>query len=669
MRLGIDGTGFSISFKGRRVFAHSADNPSLYLGHGDERITGQYGNFHIRDEIKERIALRRFEVSKTDRGIDIHFLRDDGRAHYLLTFKEEGERLFISGHCFAQGFNRLWLCLSAMPDERIWGLGEQYSAFNLRGRRYPLFTMEQGVGRNKKTLTTFLADQRDGGGGDYWTTYYPQATFVTSRLSYFHLDGFGYAEIDLSHEDHHAVHLWRTDFTALIGTGDDYPALLYSLTEITGRQPALPDWAFEGLWLGMQGGSAPVRERTDRMLKSGTAVSAIWTQDWVGQNITSFGKRLRWDWRWQKERYPDLMADIALRQAQGIAWMGYINPYLWREGELYREAEAKGFLVKDRDGGSYLMDFGEFLGGFADLTNPAASDWYAGVIKKNMLGLGLKGWMADFGEYLPTDCVLFSGQDPIEAHNQWPTLWAKVNYQALEESGMLGKIAFFTRSGATFTQRYSPMMFAGDQCVDWSEDDGLPSVINAALSLAMTGFGMFTFDIGGYTALFGNRRSRELLLRGCEFAAFTPVMRTHEGNRPEENHQFDSDDETIAFFSRFSRVHQVLAPYLKALARENCGQGIPAMRPVFFHYPEDPEAQIAPYQYLLGRDILVAPVVAEGAQERSLYLPDDSWQHLWSGSLWQKGHCTLPAPLGEPPVFFRVGSDVAILMEELRNIR
>ena len=72
----------------------------------------------------------------------------------------------------------------------------------------------------------------------------------------------------------------------------------------------------------------------------------------------------------------------------------------------------------------------------------------------------------------------------------------------------------------------------GDQNVDWSPDDGLASVVPAALSLAMTGHGLHHSDIGGYTTLFEMKRSKELLLRWCDFSAFTPMMRTHEGNRP-----------------------------------------------------------------------------------------------------------------------------------------
>ncbi|MEN1544116.1 TIM-barrel domain-containing protein, partial [Pseudomonas aeruginosa] len=84
-------------------------------------------------------------------------------------------------------------------------------------------------------------------------------------------------------------------------------------------------------------------------------------------------------------------------------------------------------------------------------------------------------------------------------HNAWPALWAKCNYEALEETGKLGEILFFMRAGSAGSQKYSTMMWAGDQNVDWSLDDGLASVVPAALSLAMTGHGLHHSDIGGYT--------------------------------------------------------------------------------------------------------------------------------------------------------------------------
>ncbi len=670
MILSCDENGFSLRFKGRLLLRHSKEEPMLYAGVGQESVTMRRGNFTILDEVTERIALRGFSVSQADGEAHIHFSSDCADLSYDMDIRVINGRLHLTGSCSQGRFNRLWLSLHAQEREHVYGLGEQFSSLDLRGRSYPIITSEQGVGRNKKTMTTFLADQFDGGGGDYWTTYFPQASLISSRLYFFNLSGYDYAVIDLKNRDHHGIHIWSASFSAFIGAQESYPRLLEELTDILGRQPMLPAWAFRGVWLGVQGGSDLCRRKVQRMLDAGTDVSAVWTQDWAGRRDTSFGQRLQWDWRWNRGLYPTLEEDIREFQSRGIYWLGYINPYLVSGGMLFEEARKSGFFVRRRDGSDYLMDFGEFDCGFIDLTNPAAFLWYRDIIINNMLKIGLMGWMADFGEYLPTDCVLHSGISPVKAHNQWPTLWAKLNREAVEAAGLGTQAAFFTRSGASHTGRYSPMMFGGDQCVDWSEDDGLPSVINAALSLSLSGFGLFTFDIGGYTALFGMHRTKELLLRGCEFAAFTPVMRTHEGNRPALNHQFDQDEETIAFFSRFSRIHTCLGDYIISLAQENSLRGVPVMRPLFFHSPEDEKAAVAMYQYLLGEDMLVAPVVRQGAVTRRLYLPAGRWLHLWSAQAYQGGQdVEVASPLGQPPVFLREGSRVAGLMDTLRAIR
>lgn len=87
------------------------------------------------------------------------------------------------------------------------------------------------------------------------------------------------------------------------------------------------------------------------------------------------------------------------------------------------------------------------------------------------------------------------------------------------------------------------MSWAGDQAVDWTQSDGLKSSIIAALSLATGGMGLSHSDIGGYTTepILNCTRSKELLLRWAEYSLFTPVMRTHEGNMPEDNHQVCKD--------------------------------------------------------------------------------------------------------------------------------
>ncbi|MBR3228543.1 MAG: hypothetical protein IKF68_08390, partial [Erysipelotrichaceae bacterium] len=216
-------------------------------------------------------------------------------------------------------------------------------------------------------------------------------------------------------------------------------------------------------------------------------------------------------------------------------------------------------------------------------------------------------------------------------------------------------IFFFTRAGYTGTIRNSPMMWTGDQHVDWSMDDGLPSVIPATLSLAMSGYGVTHSDAGGYTTVMHIKRSKELLIRWSEMNVFSPLLRTHEGNQPVNDVQFDADEELLEHMARMSSLHKALKDYLRELIKENADRGAPVMRPVFYHYDED-WAYTEKSEYLLGRDLLVAPVIREGAVTRKVQLPDDKWIHLFTFREYGGGIHDIDAPLGCPPVFVRKDS-------------
>ena len=647
--------GFQLFLDERCIISHSENAPAVFLGTGHEHISMYRGNFKIRDSLMERDAMH-----FTGGGKDMLCFHSEAMGDFCLSLSVEDGLLRIKGK--SDKANRIWLRFEADAKEHILGGGEQFSFIDLRGRSYPIWTREQGVGRNKLTEVTRLADCEDGGGGDYHTSFFPQPTFISSRLYFAHLENYCYSVMDFREEDYHELEIWSGELSLVLSAGESYAELLYKLTGLLGRQPVLPDWAMKGVWLGIQGGTERTTDIEKRCKAAGMDVSAVWIQDWEGKRVTSFGKRLQWDWRWNKEMYPHLDEVI---HDDASAWMGYINPYLVEGGVLFKEAAEKGYFVKKADGSDYLFDFGEFDCGVVDLTSPAAFEWYKNVIKQNLIGMGFKGWMADFGEYLPADAVCANGESGMTAHNEWPMLWAKCNREAVEESGLLGDCVFFMRAGAAGSQRYATLIWAGDQCVDWSEDDGLPSVITAAISLGMSGYGVHTCDAGGYTTLFHLARDKELLLRWLEFACFTPVLRTHEGNRPDTNVQLYSDEELISASARLSRLHTGLLPYMRHCVEENSALGLPVMRGLFMAAPnEDKAYQRENYSYLLGSDVLVAPVVKQGETKRTVWLPEGEWRHMWSGEDLS-GTVTVDAPLGKPPVFYRVDSCFAPLFEKL----
>lgn len=655
--------GFTLSLDGREILRHSAAAPALFVGHGEERMDMYRGNFEIEDYVVERTALPHVEID----GNRIEFAVARGLApRFALTV--DGNHVLTQA--LDGSINRVWIRITAEKDEHVWGGGEQMSYFDMRGRRFPLWTSEPGVGRDKSTEITFKSDVTGKAGGDYYNTNYPQPTYISSRKYALHVETTAYSVFDFRRDGFHEIEIWAVPERLEFFAASTFVDMVGQLSLRFGRQPELPEWIYGGAILGLKDGENSFA-RMEKMREAGVKVSGLWCEDWVGLRHTTFGARLFWDWQANEARYPKLKEKIAELNKDGIRFLGYVNPYLCVDGPLFPIADAQGYFAKDESGKTALVDFGEFDCGVVDFTNPQAAAWFAEeVIGKNMLDYGLSGWMADFGEYLPIDVKLANGIDAKLMHNAWPTLWAEVNAKAVASRGKTGKALFFMRAGFTGVQAHCPLLWGGDQSVDFTRHDGLVTVICGALSSGLLGNAYHHSDIGGYTSLFGNVRTPELIMRWAEMAAFTAVMRSHEGNRPRDNIQIDQDAEVLAHFARMTAIYVHLAPYLKALSAEAAETGLPVQRPLFLHHEDDRETYAIQDAYLYGRDLMVAPVWKAGETERTVYLPKgENWVHVWSGDTYAGGSSvTVAAPLGQPPVFYRQGSENAALFAAMRDL-
>lgn len=655
-------SGFDIFAGEALVIRHRADAPALFVGAGRPLVDMYRGNYFLEDRVDERIALREASVAG-----DIVTLSAGGRALLTLTLRDDALHL----EALDPALNRLWLNMVGAAGERLWGGGEQMSYVDMAGRRFPMWTSEPGVGRDKSTLLTFQCDRDHRSGGDYWNTNYPQPTYLSSRRYALHVDTTAYSCFDFRDADAPAVEVWEIPARIELFAATRFADLVTQLSTRFGRQPLLPEWAYSGAILGLKDGANSF-DRMEKIIATGAVVTGLWCEDWVGLRVTSFGKRLFWDWKANETRYPHLRQKIAELNERGIRFLGYVNPYLAVDGSLYVEAAEAGYLALKLDADEpYLVDFGEFDCGIVDFTNPAAADWFANrVIGREMLDFGLSGWMADFGEYLPTDVRLFDGTDGMLAHNAWPTIWAEVNARAIASRGKTGDALFFMRAGFSGVGAYCPLLWAGDQSVDFTRHDGIGTVIRGALSSGLVGNAYHHSDLGGYTSLYDNVRTAELLMRWSELSAFSPVMRSHEGNRPDTNLQLDGDAEVLAHFVAMTKVHAALAPYVAELCCEAAATGLPLQRPLFLDYEDDAGCWGVETQFAYGRDLIVAPVIEAGAARWSAYLPAGAeWRHVWSGETFAGGDTVeVAAPIGQPPVFYRTDSAHAALFAGLATL-
>ncbi|MCP4761842.1 MAG: alpha-glucosidase [archaeon] len=677
--------GFDLKFKGRQIIHHDSNNPCVFLGHHEPNIQMQarYVGFYkkIKTKVTQINSLNQVEIVEITQN-----------ESYILKFGKEFEigvkiidnRLVLEPKLLpesAEQWTHFSLKLSANSNEAIYGGGEQFSFLNLRGRNLPLWTQEPGFVKKRKSVLKYILDAVIGAGGEWWTTYYPQPTFMSSDNYFVHIESYALGELDFRNKNYHQIRFNEIPGKIIIDVQESAIKTLTSMTEYLGRQRPLPDWTLDGLWLGIIGGlggesdSNSIQAKLAKAKGANTKVAAIWAEDWSGIREFPAQTRLFWNWKYSKELYKGLPNYIEELHAEGIRFLGYNNCFLMKDGDMYKEAEEKGYLVKKQNGDIYDLPMHSFSAPILDLTNPKTWEWFKELIKEHMIGIGLDGWMCDFAEYIPIDGVFHDGSDPYKYHNEYPVLWAKVNAEAVKEMGRDtgdDAIVFFSRSGNYGTTKFSPLIWAGDQVMRFWLEMGLASQIIAAVSLGFCGVGFTHADIAGEMALpYISQRTKEYFMRGTELCAFTTVMRTHE-SKGHSGWSWYSDQETLDHFAKFSRVHAHLKPYLKDAIQEYSEIGIPIVRHPYLHYENDPtfhkqKPRIIQYEYLLGRDLLVAPVIDKGAKKRKLYLPNDNWVHVWTGREYQGGWITVEAPLWKPPVFYRKGTTYLDLFEKLKN--
>ncbi len=548
------------------------------------------------------------------------------------------------------------------------GFGEQYNALDQRGEAFDLLVNEQGNGR-------------DGSGGisvgDAHTTYFPMPWYLDAR-------GFGVlfntdrrVRLDLCKGDKDRAWVevigpqtlsWR------VLHGPSPLAVVQQLGDVVGRPTPPPAWAW-WLWIGTQGGKAKVLAEAKALAAADIPASALWAQDWGGirKNIDGgFGVEYVWKpdealvAKPEDALYPGFKAMVDTLHGQGFKFLAYANPFIPKQAQPARFADMakRGLLVKDDTGAVYedsLVPNLPQVDGHPDFGHPDTVGYIAGELGAIIRDYGVDGWMLDFGEWVPLDGVHHDGSDSVARRNTFPVDWNRACRSAATQERPDNDFAWIARSGWSGVQRHAQIHWVGDQETNWDELDGLPTVVPAMLNLGLSGQPFVTHDIAGFAK--GTPSTKELWMRWTELGAFTPVMRTHEGADKLANWSWEKDAETTAHFRRMTLVHCALAPKFSALAAAAAKTGAPLLRAMLLVFPNDPKTWPLSDQYMIGDDLLVAPVLHEGAITRTLYLPSGTWVDVWDGKAREGGQTvTVDAPLGRPPVFHR-GTDWPALRE------
>ncbi len=673
------------------IFSSVPGKAFLQAGFHENCIKENHASFHVlentvRHTLDQRIhAIVQVGNTVTITGTILRDIKGKTDIHgqeiiipYELSLSF-GEKDKINISCrVLRGANFIHFIYASSEDEKIYGLGEQYTYLNQKGHEVPILVQEQGIGSGHPYITpimNFLA----GAGGTPYTTYVSIPQYITHEGLSFEVKNAEYAVFNFKEKDSNTLRIFSEQFDITLIHKNSVMEAIEARAQSFNHPPKVPDWLNKGAVVGMQGGTSRVLEVLNALEKRKTPIAALWLQDWVGKRKNLIGEQLWWNWELDETHYPHWDELVKTCRSKKIRLMGYINPYLVKvnkkenvERDLFSEAKAYGYLVRKENGDLYPLEITTFSSYLLDLSNPHARTWMKEIIKTQMIDKGFSGWMADFGEGLPLDALLYSGEAK-SFHNRYPEEWTKLNLEAIREAGKENEITFFARSGFTRSPESVPLLWTGDQNHTDDEFDGMKAALRAMNGSGFSGFKHNHSDIGGYTTLvlpftrLGWVRTEDLLFRWMAMNAFTCVFRTHEGLKPEINAQFYSNERCYDMFDHFAKVYESLAFYRQKLEHEAQSFGRPITRHPVLHYPHDSVIANLEDQFMLGDEIMVAPVFNQQDFEKGhhVYLPKGTWVSPWRNSAdslqleyrHNKGEwITVKSDYKHPPVFYKKGS-------------
>lgn len=630
----------------------------------------QYGSWRITDGSHDLVTARRFLWDQVlASGATGHWVDATGAVLVKLSAVSPGQgALALTFEAADPAVNRLSVSFNCRDDDHYLGFGAQADSIDHMGQTVPIWTSEPGIGKQMENDDSpdlwFLVGTRHA-------SSYGLPTWLSNRgyLGVVESDRRSIFELCSGPEKVFRIEVWDNHFTLWVTHGSTPEGSLSAATALVlGRPMRPPPMAFSP-WNDAIRGPDNVRAVAKLLRDNDIPSSAIWTEDFRGGEATSSGYRLKEEWSLDRTLYPDAEALAAELKAQGIAWHAYFNTFLVEGNPVYDAALAGNHFVKDSTGAPYLFSGVTFKQtGLADLSREPTREFVKSYMRA-ALDAGFMGWMADYGEWLPHDAVLASGEDALAAHNRYPFEWAKLNFEVLAERKDGVQRTFFMRSGWLGSNGVTPVVWAGDQRTSFQADDGLPTVIPIGLNLGLAGVSTFGHDIAGYQSATNPPSTKELFFRWTALGALSPVMRTHHGIDPDQNWRLDSDAETLAHYKRWAKRHLQLFPYFDAHSAEAEAAGVPIMRALPLLFPNDAAAWTISDEYMLGGAMLVAPVVDEGATSRMVHLPPGEWVS-WDGAKRYPGpgDVMVDAPLTEAPVFVRAGAVIPMLPERVDTV-
>ena len=542
--------------------------------------------------------------------------------------------------------------LSLTEGESIFGLGESSGTFNKRGLIREFWNIDLGGHasavypglRNIYVSIPFGISVREGrASGVFWDN--------PSRQTW---------DLGQTQVDQWQMRAASGEIDLYLFLGPTCEGVVQRYTELTGRMPLPPLW---GLGYQQCRYSYETRARVEKVARTFRRrqipcdVIYLDIHHMDGYRVFTFGKR-----------FPNPREMIARLARQGFKTVTIIDPGVKDDPQfpVLRRGVAKSAFVKAAEGNrDYFGDVWPGRVRFPDFLNPACRAWW-GEEQRAFQRLGIAGFWNDMNEpavfstpdkHFPGDCIHQTPSGPrlhAAVHNVYGSEMARASYEGAVAAAPNRRPFTITRAGYAGLQRHA-LVWTGDNDSCWEH---LADSVQMLLNLSLSGVPFCGADVGG----FRDNTTGELLARWMQLAALTPFFRNHSdlGSVDQEPWAFGPRIEAIC--RRYIELRYQLLPYLYGLFVQAHRHGAPIMRPLLWHYQNDPRAVAAGDQFMLGADLLVAPILRQGATARSVYLPTDTWIDFWTGETFRGGrHILAEAELNTLPLFVRSGAVLPLI--------
>ncbi|WP_054939454.1 glycoside hydrolase family 31 protein [Paenibacillus ihuae] len=588
------------------------------------------------------------EISKSD--CSLRFMDKAGNKVVNNSLLLWDEKMAVSG------------TFNVSPDTHYYGLGEKTGFLDKRGERYEMWNSDVFSPHVPEIEALYQSIP-------FLIVHEPQMAYGI------YLDNPGRTFFDMrSQKDIYSIHTETGSFDYYFIAGPQIKDVLKRYTSLTGRMQLPPQWA-----LGYHQSRYSYLSQDEVLQLAHTFREKDIPCDVIHLDIHHMNEYRVFTF--DPVRFPDPAAMIQELRELGIRIVPIVDPGVKVDSnyKIYNEGVEGGHLCLKPDGEPFEGPVWPGPSVFPDFTDDKTGEWWGGL-HRFYTEAGIEGIWNDMNEpavFSPTmtmdeDTIHNNNGSPVShgtVHNLYGLLMCKATAEGLKRN-LDGRRSFvLTRAGYAGIQRYAAV-WTGDNRSYWEHMAmSMPMVLNLGLS----GVAFAGPDVGG----FAYHASGELLARWIQMGALFPFFRNHseQSSLRQEPWSFGPEIEEIC--RDYIKLRYRMMPLIYSLFREAAETGMPIIRPLILEYPSDPEAYNLCDQFLLGSDLLAAPIYRPGSTFRAVYLPEGTWYDYWTGEGMEGGGSIVAlAPLNILPLYVKGGAIVpqvepvsSTLMEGNGNLR